>query len=57
VEPIVFWQFACGGPVLSERDYQHVIACIDCKTLAADIKNALDTIEEKLGHPSDRHIS
>jgi hypothetical protein len=56
VDPIVFWQRACGGPLLSDRDYQHVIACTDCEALAEGIKNALDTIEEKLRH-SDRHIS
>ena len=56
VDPIVFWQFACGGPVLSERDYQHAIACIDCEMLADGIKDALDTIEEQLRR-SDRSIS
>jgi hypothetical protein len=56
VEPIVFWQCACGGAGLSERDYQHVIACIGCEMLADEIKDALDTIEEKLRR-SDRRIS
>jgi len=56
VDPIVFWQCACGGPVLSERDYQHAIACKDCEMLADGIKDALDAIEEQLRH-SDRSVS
>ena len=48
VEPIVFWQCACGGSDLTKRDYQHLIACTDCKTLAHGITDALDDIENTL---------
>jgi len=46
VEPVTFWQCACGGPSLSKRDYQHVIACPECETLAAEISEALNDIEQ-----------
>ena len=48
VEPIVFWQCACGGFDLSKRDYLHVAACTDCETLADEITDALDNIEKTL---------
>ena len=53
VDPIVFWQWCCGGLNLSKRDYLHLIACTDCETLADEITNALDDIEKKLSrrHP------
>jgi len=55
VEPIVFWQCACGGSDLSKRDYLHVVACTDCETLADEIIDALDDIEKMLGR-RHRHI-
>jgi hypothetical protein len=53
VEPIVFWQCACGGIDLSKRDYLHLIACSECGTLADEITDALHDIEKRLGrrHP------
>jgi hypothetical protein len=54
VEPLIFWQCVCGGPNLSKRDYQHVIACPECETLALAISDALDDIEEAF---SRRHIA
>jgi len=48
VEPLVLWQSACGGRDLSKRDYQHLIACTDCETLADEITGALDDIEKTL---------
>ena len=48
VEPLVLWQSACGGRDLSKRDYQHLIACTDCETLADEITDALDDIEKTL---------
>ena len=55
VEPLVLWQSACGGPDLSKRDYQHLIACTDCETLADEITAALDDIEKTLTR-LNRHI-
>jgi hypothetical protein len=49
VQPLVFWQCACGGPSLSKRDYLHLIACDGCTTLADQISDALDDIEKKVG--------
>jgi hypothetical protein len=46
VEPLVLWQSACGGRDLSKRDYQHLIACTDCETLADEIIDALHEIEK-----------
>ena len=58
VDPLVFWQCACGGPVLSERDCEHVMGCVACETLADGIKEGLDTIiEEKCGGHSRQNIS
>ena len=54
IEPMVFWQCACGGPDLSKHDYLHLIACTDCETLADEIIDALDNIEKtlvRLNHP------
>jgi hypothetical protein len=54
VEPLTFWQCACGGLSLSKRDYQHVIACPKCETLAVAISDALNDIEKAFGR---RHIA
>ena len=48
VEALVLWQSACGGRGLSKREYQHLIACIDCGTLADEITAALNDIEKTL---------
>jgi hypothetical protein len=48
IEPIVFWQCACGALDLSKRDYLHLIACTDCETLADEITDVLDDIENIL---------
>jgi len=56
VEPIVFWQSACGGVDLSKRDYQHLIACSECGTLADEITDALDDIEKRLGRRHHRIV-
>lgn len=55
VEPITLWQCASGGRHLSKRDYQHVIACSECETLASENGDALEDIEKKLSrrhHPT-----
>jgi hypothetical protein len=54
VKPLTFWQCACGGPDLSQRDYQHVIACPECETLAVAITDSLNDIEKTFGR---RHIT
>ena len=54
VEPLTFWQCSCGGLDLSQRDYQHVIACPECEKLAVAISDALNDIEEAFGR---RHIA
>jgi hypothetical protein len=46
VEPLTLWQCACGGPELSKSDYQHVIACSACETLAEGMTDALNDIEK-----------
>jgi hypothetical protein len=48
VEPMVLWQYACGGRDLSEHDYLHFVSCKDCETLAEEITDALDDIEKQL---------
>jgi hypothetical protein len=48
------WQCACGGLSLSKCDYQHVIACPECETLAVAISDALNDIEKAYGR---RHIA
>ena len=55
VEPIVFWQCACGGPNLSKRDCLHVSVCADCETLGDEIKEALDDIEKTVGRQHYRN--
>jgi hypothetical protein len=37
VDPMVFWQSACGGRDLSRHDYLHLLACPDCTALAGQI--------------------
>jgi hypothetical protein len=54
VEPLTFWQCACGGLNLSKRDYQHVIACPECEMLAVAISDALNDIEKAFDR---RHIA
>jgi hypothetical protein len=53
VQPLVLWQSTCGGRDLSKRDYQHLIACTDCETLADEIIDALHDLEKTL---TGRHL-
>lgn len=48
VPPIRLWQALCGGAELPTRQYQHIIHCVACETLATQIGDALDDIEEAL---------
>ena len=48
VPAIRLWQALCGGAELPKRQYQHVIHCVACETLATQIGDALDDIEEAL---------
>ena len=48
VPPILLWQSLCGGGDLPKRDYQHIITCLECETLAKEINDALDDIENAL---------
>jgi len=48
VPAIRLWQALCGGAELPTRQYQHIIHCIACETLATQIGDALDDIEEAL---------
>jgi hypothetical protein len=48
VEPIRLWQCLCGGSDLPKHDYQHVINCEECETLATEIGDALDDLEGTL---------
>jgi hypothetical protein len=48
VPPIRLWQALCGGAELPTRQYQHIIQCVACETLATQIGDALDDIEEAL---------
>jgi hypothetical protein len=58
VEAITLWQCASGGRDLSKRDYQHVIACSECETLATEIGEALEDIQEQLSRThNDTSIS
>jgi hypothetical protein len=41
------------GRDLSKRDYQHLIACTDCETLADEIIDALHDLEKPL---TGRHL-
>jgi hypothetical protein len=53
VQPLVLWQYVCGGRDLPKSDYIHLVKCIDCKTLGDQISEALQDIENKVGrrHP------
>ena len=48
VPAIRLWQALCGGAELPTRQYQHIIHCVACETLATQIGDALDDIEEAL---------
>jgi hypothetical protein len=48
VPAIRLWQALCGGAELPKRQYQHMIHCAACETLAAQIGDALDDIENAL---------
>ena len=49
IQPLILWQCACGGSDLPKRDYQHIIACPECETLATEIGEALQDLEKTLG--------
>jgi hypothetical protein len=55
VEPLRFWQCACGHRDLSKSDYEHIISCAECETLARQIGEALDDLEKQVGRR--RHFS
>ena len=48
VPAIRLWQALCGGAQLPKRQYQHIIDCVACETLATQIGDALDDIETTL---------
>lgn len=48
VPAIRLWQALCGGAELPTRQYQHIIHCVECETLATQIGDALDDIENAL---------
>ena len=48
VPAIRLWQMLCGGAELPKGQYQHIIHCIACETLATQIGDALDDIESAL---------
>jgi len=48
VPAIRLWQAMCGGAELPTRQYEHVIHCVACETLATQMGDALDDIEEAL---------
>ena len=50
VEPIRLWQSICGGTKLQVNDYQHVMNCEECETLAKEIGEALNELEGTLRH-------
>jgi len=54
VAPIRLWQCLCGGSDLPKSDYQHVINCSECETLATEIGDALEDLE---GAFQRRHIN
>jgi hypothetical protein len=54
VQPIVIWQFVCGGVELPLRDYQHIVDCAACETLGEQICDALARLETAL---HDREVS
>ena len=49
IEPLTFWQCACGGPDLSNRDCQHMISCPECQMFGMAINDALNDIENACG--------
>jgi hypothetical protein len=49
------WQCACAGRNLPTRDYQHIIVCIECETLATEIGEALNNLEKALGRRHRRN--
>ena len=60
VPAIRLWQALCGGAELQRGQYQHVIQCSACETLATQIGDALDDIEAALrrnniGMPAGNH--
>jgi len=48
VPAIRLWQALCGAAELPSRQYQHIIQCAACETLATQIGDALDDIEDAL---------
>ena len=54
VQPLTLWQCACRGRALPTRDYQHIIVCTECETLATEIGEALDDLEKVLGRRQRR---
>jgi hypothetical protein len=48
VPAIRLWQALCGGAELPKGQYQHIIHCVACETLATQIGDALDDIENAL---------
>ena len=48
VPAIRLWQALCGGTELPKGEYQHIINCVACETLATQIGDALDDIEAAL---------
>jgi len=55
IEPLTLWQCACGGRALPRRDFQHIIICPECETLAKEIGQALDDLEKGLGRRHRRN--
>jgi hypothetical protein len=54
VQPIVLWQFICGGVELPLRDYQHIVHCTACDTFGEQICDALTGLDTAL---SGRQVS
>jgi hypothetical protein len=52
VQPIVLWQFICGGIDLPSRDYEHIVNCMACEIFGEEICEALGRIPASLhgGH-------
>jgi hypothetical protein len=48
VQPIVLWQFFCGGVDLPVRDHQHIENCMACETFGEQILDALGRLETEL---------
>jgi hypothetical protein len=48
VQPIVLWQFLCGGIDLPLPDYQHIANCLACETFGEEIIDALGRLETTL---------